>query len=205
MTGCRTCGGTFTGPVGTAAEALKFSANVGRELPTCPALETRATDIAPDTDGENESMIKGDVEPIIFRISSRPHAPAVPSAPSTQFRKGRRPAKNPFNPMEFSKSRARFRAWTLGTGREAGSSQLDALQQMTGSVKASRLWYGGDEVELSGVFSSVSHEVGNAGPGGGNQPHMGFLFDPSRVVRTAAETRPMNVSQPIITYLGRPR
>ena len=107
--------------------------------------------------------------------------------------------------MEFSKSRARFRAWTLGTGREAGSSQLDALQQMTGSVKASRLWYGGDEVELSGVFSSVSHEVGNAGPGGGNQPHMGFLFDPSRVVRTAAETRPMNVSQPIITYLGRPR
>ena len=98
-----------------------------------------------------------------------------------------------------------FRAWTLGTGREAGSSQLDALQQMTGSVKASRLWYGGDEVELSGVFSSVSHEVGNAGPGGGNQPHMGFLFDPSRVVRTAAETRPMNVSQPIITYLGRPR
>ena len=205
MTGCRTCGGTFTGPVGTAAEALKFSANVGRELPTCPALETRATDIAPDTDGENESMIKGDVEPIIFRISSRPHAPAVPSAPSTQFRKGRRPAKNPFNPREFSKSRARFRAWTLGTGREAGSSQLDALQQMTGSVKASRLWYGGDEVELSGVFSSVSHEVGNAGPGGGNQPHMGFLFDPSRVVRTAAETRPMNVSQPIITYLGRPR
>lgn len=98
-----------------------------------------------------------------------------------------------------------FRAWALGTGREAGSSQLDALQQMTGSVKASRLWYGGDEVKLSGVFSSLSHEIGNAGPGGGNQPNMGFLFDPSRVVRTAAETRPMNVSQPIITYLGRPR
>ncbi|AMD89500.1 hypothetical protein [Desulfovibrio fairfieldensis] len=59
-----------------------------------------------------------------------------------------------------------FRNWVLGAEREAGSSQLDALQQMTGSVKASRLWYGGDEVELSGVFSSVSHEVGNAGPGG---------------------------------------
>lgn len=205
MTGCRTCGGTFTGPVGTAAEALKFSANVGRELPTCPALETRATDIAPDTDGENESMIKGDVEPIIFRISSRPHAPAVPSAPSTQARKRARLFENSIGLNGFFAGLRPFRAWTLGTGREAGSSQLDALQQMTGSVKASRLWYGGDEVELSGVFSSVSHEVGNAGPGGGNQPHMGFLFDPSRVVRTAAETRPMNVSQPIITYLGRPR
>ena len=92
----------------------------------------------------------------------------------------------------------------LGTDREAGSSQLDALQQMTGSIKASRLWYGNNEVEFSGVFSSVSHEVGNAGPGGGNQKNMGFSFDPSRVVRTATETRPMNVSQPIILYLGRP-
>ena len=143
--------------------------------------------------------------PVMFRISSRPQLPASRSAPSTQFRKGAPLFENFIGLKGFSPSPRPFRAWTLGTGREAGSSQLDALQQMTGSVKASRLWYGGDEVELSGVFSSVSHEVGNAGPGGGNQPHMGFLFDPSRVVRTAAETRPMNVSQPIITYLGRPR
>ena len=143
--------------------------------------------------------------PTTLRTASDPQAPALLSAPSTQARKGRGLGEKPFNPMKFSKSGAPFRAWALGTGREAGSSQLDALQQMTGSVKASRLWYGGDEVKLSGVFSSLSHEIGNAGPGGGNQPNMGFLFDPSRVVRTAAETRPMNVSQPIITYLGRPR
>lgn len=201
MTGCRTCGGTFTGPVGTAAEALKFSANVGRELPTCPALETRATDIAPDTDGENESMIKGDVEPIIFRISSRPHAPAVPSAPSTQARKGRRPAKKPFNPMEFSKSRARFRNWVLGQEQAAGAWGRDEIRNIVGSIAP---WSA--ENNASGAFSvgdtRTSRPNGTGTLGSGNTL---YNFNASLIVSTGPQNVPQHVWQPVILYLGRPK
>ena len=201
MTGCRTCGGTFTGPVGTAAEALKFSANVGRELPTCPALETRATDIAPDTDGENESMIKGDVEPIIFRISSRPHAPAVPSAPSTQARKGRRPAKKPFNPMEFSKSGAPFRNWVLGAERVAGSWGRDEIRNIYGSINIMRLIDG----EAVGPFSLINDRVVAVGVGGVTASISDIGFSASNVVSTGPQNVPPHIWQPIILYLGRPK
>ena len=184
MTGCRTCGGTFTGPVGTAAEALKFSANVGRELPTCPALETRATDIAPDTDGENESMIKGDVEPIIFRISSRPHAPAVPSAPSTQARKGAPLFENFIGLKGFSPSLRPFRNWVLGASESAGAWKADSFRSHTHSgVYVS-------SVQTSATQSNalnLARNVGNSGVTGGT------------------ETVPQHIWQPVILYLGRPK
>ena len=200
MTGCRTCGGTFTGPVGTAAEALKFSANVGRELPTCPALETRATDIAPDTDGENESMIKGDVEPIIFRISSRPHAPAVPSAPSTQARKGAPLFENFIGLKGFSPSLRPFRAWVLGADRSAGAWGSDAVRNVVGKIGA--IPYG---VSIAGT-SDAFYENGTAlGWQGGPYGFQGVYMDISRAVPTGPQNVPPHNWQPVILYLGRPK
>ena len=201
MTGCRTCGGTFTGPVGTAAEALKFSANVGRELPTCPALETRATDIAPDTDGENESMIKGDVEPIIFRISSRPHAPAVPSAPSTQARKGRRLGEKPFNPMKFSKSGAPFRNWVLGQERAAGAWGRDEIRNVTGSFSAILC----GETTVSGALNQVLGGGYTTASGSGGTKFRTLILDAAQVVPTGPQNVPQHVWQPVVIYLGRPK
>ena len=139
--------------------------------------------------------------PVMFLISSRPQLPAPLSVPSAQFRKGRRPAEKPFNPMEFSKSRARFRAWTLGTGREAGSWGRDEIRNIVGSIAP---WSA--ENNASGAFSvgdtRTSRPNGTGTPGSINTL---YNFDASLVVPTGPMNVPPHIWQPIILYLGRPR
>ena len=86
--------------------------------------------------------------------------------------------------MEFSKSRARFRNWVLGAEREAGSWQKDEFKSHTHKITSY------NQIALS------SH------------PHYGGGAAASIITSDAAggeETRPVNIAQPIIIYLGRPR
>ena len=117
-------------------------------------------------------------------ICSACQLPASRSAPSTQFRKGRGPAEKPFNPMEFSKSRARFRAWALGQEREAGAWKADSFRRHTHSG-----------VYVSGIQTSATN---------GNSLHLARNIGDS-VATGGVETAPQHIWQPIIIYLGRPR
>lgn len=86
------------------------------------------------------------------------------------------------------------------TGRAHGSTQADAMQNATGEVRIgeqSGVSYQLNNTYVSGVFgrSSLSNYTNftvsgavNAGSGGGT------TFDLSRVARTAAETRPINLA-----------
>ena len=141
------------------------------------------------------SALQGAILPTMFRISSRPQLPASLPVPSAQFRKGRRPAEKPFNPMEFSKSRARFRNWALGQSREVGSWQEDAFQghghdfwATIGAGSSGGYGYIANDSQKTSYHPVKEAKTSNYGP-----------------VRVATETRPVNVSIPIIIYLGRPR
>ena len=112
-------------------------------------------------------------------------APASRDSPSAQARKGRRPAEKPFNPMEFSKSRARFRNWALGQERAAGAWQGDTLKSHAHEYVGHQTQYGG----ASGSYSAVLQYT---------QTRTTGMFGES-------ETRPVNIAQPVIIYLGRPR
>ena len=148
--------------------------------------------------------------PEIFRISSRPHAPAVPSPPSTQFRKGRRQGEKPFNPMEFSKSRARFRAWALGGDGSAGGYNAPGLPNIEGGF--------GIYVQNAGVYWSTPLSYGafryQAGRGGNivtdqiNQAeNPSPQFNASWANSTygaSATVMPPSINAPVIIYLGGP-
>ena len=202
--------------MGTAAEALKFSANVGRELPTCPALETRATDIAPDTDVENESIMKGDVEPIIFRISSRPQAPASRSTPSTQARKGAPLFENFIGLKGFSPSPRPFRAWVLGVDGMAGSYNAPGLPNIMGQATAVGNEDGfispGGNVAAGLVSGAIikglqcTHGSAMSSSNYGKGYALGIDASKSNDVYGASSTvMPPSVDIPVILYLGRPR
>ena len=87
--------------------------------------------------------------------------------------------------MEFSKSRARFRNWTLGQEREAGAWQGDTLKSHAHEYVGHQTQYGG----ASGSYSAVLQYT---------QTRTTGMFGES-------ETRPVNIAQPVIIYLGRPR
>jgi phage-related tail fiber protein len=84
----------------------------------------------------------------------------------------------------------------VDTGRALGSGQLDALQNITGSLAID------DQVapSLTGAFlatSSYPYDANSLTSGAGRVGS----FDASRVARTAAETRPRNVAMlPIIKW-----
>ena len=136
--------------------------------------------------------------PVMLRISSRPQAPAWP-IPSTQFRKGRRPAKKPFNPMEFSKSRARFRNWVLGEDF-AGEYNAPGLPGITGSA-------GTLLGDADGAFFRQTLY-----PPERDYPHGVTLcfsvgMDASRcspIYGRETTVMPPSINQPAILYLGRP-
>ena len=86
--GCQIWGGTFMGPVGTTLETEKPISDIDAVTPPTPTAAMRSLIIekgptAPPTDN---LMIL--IDPVMFRISSRPQLPASRSAPITQFRKG---------------------------------------------------------------------------------------------------------------------
>jgi len=83
------------------------------------------------------------------------------------------------------------RGWDNGrgvdSGRNFGSSQLDALQQMEGS------FIPGDNPDPTGVFESGGSVTASTGiPEGSTDKQVNF--DASLVARTADETRPRNIA-----------
>ena len=89
-TGCHTCGGTLTGPVGTTREASKVTM-VFETVSVCGArvpvpLVTKAPEAPPTA----QSVVLN--WPVILRVSSLCHAPASSMLPPVQARKrGRYP------------------------------------------------------------------------------------------------------------------
>lgn len=79
----------------------------------------------------------------------------------------------------------------VDSGRVFGSSQLDALQNITGS-------FGIDDITMTrttptGAFQYDGVEISNAGPADVGDAGT-CTFDASRVARTASETRPRNIT-----------
>ena len=92
-----------------------------------------------------------------------------------------------------------FRNWgagqTVDSSRVAGSVQKDAFQGHRHG------WIGGAAITSAQVSST-------GGPSSGEARQLATIGDPTTGLngtpRTANETRPVNISQPIILYLGRP-
>ena len=101
-----------------------------------------------------------------------------------------------------------FRAWT-GGWRGAGSSQSDAMQNITGAIwdfpvtapmtflATSGAFTGPGSTE-SALLQSLYSSMNEIGYGDG------VTLDVSRVVRTSTENRPVNVAVPTMLYLGIP-
>ena len=95
-----------------------------------------------------------------------------------------------------------FRAWVLGTDREAGAWGRDEIRNISGVV-------GGVEYfgkVASGAFKIQSVTADTFGSQGMVRHENGAAsFDASRVVPTGPQNVPQHVCQPIILYLGHPR
>ena len=137
--------------------------------------------------------------PVISLISSRPHVPAFFPLASAQFRKNLWPLRNHRLELGFWGCRKSFRNWapgqTIDFGRLAGSVQEDAFQ-------GHRHGWIGDAAITSNELTA------NGGADKGRARQLATIGDPTPgkngTPRTADETRPVNISQPIILYLGRP-
>jgi microcystin-dependent protein len=74
----------------------------------------------------------------------------------------------------------------IDSGRVFGSSQADALQNITGSF-----YSGSYTATTTGAFSDAS---GGSRPDGSNETARKITFDASTVARTSTETRPRNIA-----------
>ena len=137
--------------------------------------------------------------PVISLISSRPHVPAFFPLASAQFRKDLRHPQKPSSSRWLRRGQRFFRNWapgqTIDFGRLAGSVQEDAFQ-------GHRHGWIGDAAITSNELTA------NGGADKGRARQLATIGDPTPgkngTPRTADETRPVNISQPIILYLGRP-
>ena len=112
------------------------------------------------------------------------------------------------NIHDFLLSLPRFRAWTGGGSREAGSWQQDAVRNATGSAIFSL------DGETTGIEITRGYNVffsGNTGPirhistvGTTTQGVNMLSFALSGSVPTATENRPGSISVPVILSLGLP-
>ncbi|EKN5940153.1 phage tail protein [Yersinia enterocolitica] len=84
----------------------------------------------------------------------------------------------------------------IDTGRTLLSEQTDALQNITGGINGvSESMGSAPESHFSGAFAKTESVGNDNTPHHTDITHCGsFDFDASRVVRTAAETRPRNIS-----------
>ncbi|MFO6418987.1 phage tail protein [Hylemonella sp. W303a] len=80
----------------------------------------------------------------------------------------------------------------VDSGRALGTSQLDALQNITGSVAP--LTVTGSWVSSSGAFSASISSTARLDYDNGAYSASTVDFDASRIARTAAETRPRNIA-----------
>ena len=92
-----------------------------------------------------------------------------------------------------------FRAWTQGTGREAGSWQKFAVETGITGARTSRDSYGNTSASLLGnvTQNTISVTWISAYPSGNISP---YEFTSQQTM--ANETRPSNISVPVIVYLG---
>lgn len=112
----------------------------------------------------------------------------------TAFNKGDEGAGN----FRLPESRGEFlRGWDHGrgvdAGRAIGSSQLDALQNLTGSIGDIPAGTGGQAHYGTGAFTASLPGQGPAADGA-SVPWKAYSFDASRVARTSTETRPRNLA-----------
>ena len=101
--------------------------------------------------------------------------------------------------MEFSKSRARFRAWVLGQGQAAGGYNAPGLPEIFGTTGYDA------QSGYSGAFYSGASTYGQAGTGNIRQ-NLSFKASLCNPSYGASDTvMPPSVNVPMILYLGRPR
>ena len=104
------------------------------------------------------------------------------------------------SPLDLWYPRPRFRAWTGGGDREAGSWQADVIRNIMGQLGS--IWSYQDA--LPGGTGALSWIT--SGEGGfavsSKITMQGIGFDASHAVPTAAENRPVNIAVHIILYLG---
>ena len=112
--------------------------------------------------------------------------------------------------FEILLSAAPFRAWTEGTGRDVGSTQGDAIRNITGAIgfcSANDGWYVVPAGLTGGAFK-ISEIKAIVGTPTSIQPTLDnnayVEFDISRMVPTSADNHPVNIALPIILYLGLP-
>ena len=144
------------------------------------------------------------------------YPPASP-VPCPQARKSAGRGKNPFlfamlfeknieifsapNPSVlcvFSICLPPFRAWTGGGGREAGSTQGDAIREIYGSFTRP---LAPSDAGAAGAFSSITR-ANYLFQRAQGESMAEVEFKASRVVQTAEENRPVNIALPVILYLG---
>ena len=94
-----------------------------------------------------------------------------------------------------------FRAWVLGSEREAGAWGRDEIRNITGSINIMRLAGGG----AVGPFSIINDRIVAVGVGGVTASISDIGFSASNVVSTGPRIVPPHIWQPVIIYLGRPR
>ena len=211
--------------MGTTREASKVT-TVFETVSVCGArVPVPLVAKAPEAPPTAQSVVLN--WPVILRVSSLCHAPASSMLPPVQLRKRAGRGKNPFlfamlfeknieifsdpNPSVlcvFSICLPPFRAWT-GGWRGAGSSQSDAMQNITGAIWDFPVTAPMTFLATSGAFTrpgstesallqSLYSSMNEIGYGDG------VTLDVSRVVRTSTENRPVNVAVPTMLYLGIP-
>ena len=92
-----------------------------------------------------------------------------------------------------------FRGWTLGTGREAGSAQEDAIRNLVGIIDDVHM---GQIPSCQGVFSWIARGEVQGTTLEGLWHYGQVTLNAAASVPTAAENRPVNVAVPVILYLG---
>lgn len=95
-----------------------------------------------------------------------------------------------------------FRAWALGTGREAGAWGRDEIRNISGTLSQAVMV----SPSASGAFTYTNIATNNFGGAGSPYPSRGTVnFSASNNVPTGPQNIPQHIWQPVIFYLGRPK
>lgn len=110
--------------------------------------------------------------------------------------------------MEFSKSHARFRNWTLGQSEGAGEAYTDTGRALTGEIGADASMLHWLRKNVSGAFAILNTpKTGSGDVQSTYEGNYSVNFDAARVwgaAHSGVEFAPVHIYLPIILYLGRP-
>lgn len=107
------------------------------------------------------------------------------------------------SPLDLWYPRPRFRGWTLGAGRDAGSGQGDAIRDISGSIGSiTRFSSGAVDGGICKKHSGGNNFFVTPVSTGAGLYDAGSTLAASYVVPTATENRPVNIALPVILYLG---